>query len=152
MTVVAYRDGVLAADTAAWQGDVIVEHPNKVKTNARYSWACCGAASQIAKFDRWANDYFCMDSLHRPTKDDDDFGAIIVHRDRRVWRCSNSFVLYEVTAHADFFVEGSSCQFMTGAMLAGASALGAVKAAIKYCAWAGGKCTAVNTDTGEYLP
>jgi len=150
MTVIAYKDGILAADTAAWQDDVIVEHPNKVKTNDCYSWACCGAASQIAKFDEWASHYFNIESPHRPTKDD-DFGAIIVGRDRRVWRCSNSFVLYEVTTHADFFAEGSSCQFLTGAMLAGASALGAVMAAIKYCAWAGGKCTAINTDTGEYL-
>ena len=52
MTIIAYRDGVMAADTATWQGGVMIGDRSKkiMRTPEGFLIACAGELSVISEF------------------------------------------------------------------------------------------------------
>ena len=63
MTIIAYRDGVMAADTATWQGGVMIGDRSKkiMRTPEGFLIACAGELSVISKFRAWAKSGFKED-------------------------------------------------------------------------------------------
>lgn len=135
MTVICYRDGIMAADTAIWQADIFVAETMKIiRTAAGELVACAGEKPDIEAFENWSRTGFASDLRPRETE---DFGAIVVRRDGRISRFDCNMRGYDDTNF--WAVEGCHAEFMSALMLAGYSAEAAVEMAIKHCAFAGGE-------------
>jgi hypothetical protein len=131
MTVIAVRDGIMAADTAVWCGDVLAGHSRKIVRLADGRlFAAAGDRPQIQKCVYWLNG-----EAERPAAVDEcEFGALILAVDG-IWRIDYRFDIYGSVG--DFAVEGAHDEFLMGTMAAGASAKEAVQLAIKYARRAG---------------
>lgn len=133
MTVIAYRDGVLATDSGQWQDQIIVStsHQKIYRLPEGMLLAGCGRACDVASCVEWVRDG--MRPGERPAKDEDKrFGAflidgrnappLIIEWDFRPYRATN----------APFWAKGAHIEFMLGAMAAGSSAEEAVALAVKW--------------------
>lgn len=135
MTVIAYRDGIMAADGASWQGEVIVAFETRKinRTAGGWLWACSGARDDIDLFREWIE----HDRSSPPPKPrEDDFSAIVVRPDGEVTRFYGGHP-YQVPA--TFVSAGAHDEFLNAVMIHGGSAEEAVRLAIKHCPWAGGE-------------
>ena len=135
MTVIAYRDGVMAADRMVWQGDLrIANGATKINRLPDGSLVgCCGSRPVIAEVMAWLN------GGEKPARElkDGDFGALIVRPCGRVERLEDEMLIYPACP-ADFYTMGSHGELLFGAMAAGASAPEAVRIAIRFGQYAGG--------------
>jgi hypothetical protein len=131
MTVIACRNGVMAADTAVWQGEIIVGHRNKIIRLFDDSLLAAAGDSSLAGVCRdWLN------GDHRPQPVGElDFAALWL-RPTGLFRIDHRFFAFPDLG--EFAAEGAHDEFVLGAMAAGASAEEAVGLAIKYCRRAGG--------------
>ncbi len=148
MTVIAFKEGIFAADTATFMSGIIVGHQNKIRVNDEFCWSACGAVPEVAAFEEWAGVAF--GDFRRPAKSE-NFGAVIIYRDGRVFKCGETMALYDVSQYGTPVVDGAECGFLMGVMAQGGSAINAVHLAIKQCVWAGGTCTAFDTRTWEWV-
>jgi hypothetical protein len=146
MTVIAYKDGILAADTGCWQDGILVGETQKIVVTEISCFAAAGALTSTIEFKDWAIEAF-VDRL-RP-KRTRDLGAICVYRSGRVLLCGETFELYEPNLFPNWHVQGAHTEFLRGAMAVGASAIEAIEAAITSCPWAAGSCIAFDTATGK---
>lgn len=138
MTAIAYRDGILATDSACG-GERIFR--GIVKKIGRSPWGTIGAASGLAgtcaSFRRLIESGFVDDWLAElrnqvrlpsapfPIKAErNEFGAIIVENDGTVTLIDWQGL--PIGLDAPFHVEGSAEEILLGAMAAGASAKGSV--------------------------
>lgn len=137
MTAIAYRDGILAADSVGWGAQnsaVIVPVVPKIKrTEARAIYACCGWDIDIYAFDRWV---IYPAERPDPFNRDDGFQALMLREDGTLWLFDNSLRCAPVVA--PFYAIGANTGFLMGAMHAGASAAEAVRLAIVHTDGAGG--------------
>lgn len=137
MTAIAYRAGILAADTAGWSGGGHVKVPTPLKI-VRLSdgglVAACGAAEDCVWISGWLNSNRVSPqvTIHR----EDGFDAIWIKPDGSIWRCSDRLEFYE--SPAEFHALGAATTFMYGALHAGATAFMAVQLAIDHTDGAGG--------------
>lgn len=133
MTTIAYRDGVLAADSM-------------ISTNSgRY----CGAVAKIWKRDDGAllgavggagdaaklRDWFLSGSDELPPALPEEGQGILIKPDGTVWLAHGQSPMYEVDW--PFHAEGSGAAFAIGAMAHGASAEQAVSIACGYDVFSG---------------
>ena len=136
MTVVAYRDGVLAADSGVWQGGIIVANTQKVfRLSDGSLFAASGPRSVIERvFD-------CFEGksplLPPPLPDRRDFVSIRIEASGVIWRMDGDMIQYSCP-DAPWYVLGAHDELLFGALAAGASAIEAVEIAIKYGDCAGG--------------
>lgn len=127
MTVIAVKNGIMAADTGIWQGGIVVGHRRKiVRLNDRRLFAACGQrASTIACAD-WLNSGGLGDKP--PDENVNEFAGVILAPD-------GVFIvdhLHRIFPSASLIVaEGAHHEFVMGAMLAGATAQEAVRMAIE---------------------
>jgi hypothetical protein len=151
MTVIVYRDGVLAADTGVWCGTLIVSHHDKIKTHGDWMWACAGGSDTIQAFDDWVRAGFPRDAI--PKKEgDSNVGAVMIGRDGRKWLFSDNMRGYEVTDHMpDWQVEGSHSETARTLLELGYSAIETVEWLIACRPYASGEVTAYDTRTHEQL-
>ncbi len=142
MTVIVYRDGVMAADTGCFSGSVIVgtDEEKIIRLKDGSLLACAGSKDDIWQFRDWAEIGF--DPAKRP-KDFDDFGALHVTKDRKITKYSKSCHAYPAPTGCDWAIEGAGDDFLTALVLAGLSAQHAVQTAIESYAWAAGRVQAV---------
>jgi hypothetical protein len=133
MTAIAYRDGILAADTARWHGDVKVSDDRKIFRLPDGSlFAGSGAVDIIKAYVAWKSG---QGDKPEPAEKEEDFGGILVTKDG-VKIVGGAY--REYMQEADFYAEGSPVEFLYGAMAAGASAEEAIRLAIRHCKDAGG--------------
>lgn len=135
MTVIAYRAGVLAADTAAWHNDVIVVSVRKiVRLDDGSLFAATGPSDKVAAYIAWANG-----AAEKPADADEESGysGIRLYPDGEIWAIGRNHERYQRVG--EFMALGAHCEFLYGAMAAGASAEEAVRLAIRYCAFASGE-------------
>ena len=133
MTVIVYRDGVLAADTAAWQGDLKIGDDKKAfKLADGTLYACAGSLSEIMQFRQW------MDAGQPNPKPaiKEAFGAIIVNSAGQTFRVIGDSIPYLLDR--PWLTEGSHDEFLNGLLVMGADAETAVTLAIRHCGFAGG--------------
>lgn len=133
MTVIAIRDGIMAADTAVWCGDVIAGFADKiVRLKDGRLFAGAGDRPNILECAKWLDG-----EIERPAAVGEcEFGALILAADG-IFRIDYKFRIHP-TAPAEFAVEGAHDEFMLGALHAGATAGQAVRLAIAHARRAGG--------------
>lgn len=141
MTTIAYRDGIMAADSAVSNPDsgmLIGRTPNKVIRLP--SGALYGSAGDLD--DRlllaMIFDVKTPDDLPDPvalSEIKQSIDAIFVFPDRRVFAVSTNERACATMLEGEFFALGSGGDIAIGAMAAGASAYQAVEIACEWNSW-----------------
>lgn len=142
MTVIAYKAGVMAADSHSFQSGrrYPTQHP-KVTKFEHGLFGTCGRSSDCVLAHEWA--VSGMDYVPRFTEDKDEpMHLMWVKPDGTVWWADHRLKWSQVSAPATIG-ENSAADFTEGAMQAGLSADAAVALAIQHCVWVGGDVTVV---------
>lgn len=150
VTVIAYRDGVMAADSlltsnGMYQGEAVkVRDINGCLVGISGTW---GVACELFS---WFEDE-CADRIKRPPAtihvDDDKYPVnmlIVNKRNGAVFYIDGLGFPQSVTSK--FFAIGSGANVAMGAMEMGADAVKAVKVACKYDSYCGGRIRVVKLD------
>lgn len=133
MTTIVYRDGVMAADTRLVLGSLIcpggIHKIAKTKKGALVG--CAGSADNSHAFLAWADGKRTED----PPKDDDADG-LIVEPDGSILMYDGNGIFPVV--NAPFAACGSGARVAVGAMAMGATALEAMRIAMRCDVYTGG--------------
>lgn len=127
MTVVAYRDGLMSADSSCWIGDSEVTKIKKIYRIKNGLIGMAGDYHSIMRFVKWAKEGWDEDEF----PENSILEAIVVDPQGRV-------TLWEGAAYcpcplrAPYTAIGAGADFAMGAMFAGGTAEMAVRAAIKH--------------------
>lgn len=138
MTAIAYRDGIMAADSARWgctSSSVIIGHSQKIVRLPDGSlFAACGAASDC----KWVAGLLARgpEGLEGRKLEDTGFNALWVRPDGMMVKIEHDLRPFDIPA--PFYAIGYPETFMFGALHAGASAYDAVRLAIAHTDGAGG--------------
>lgn len=127
MTVIVYRAGVMAADTAVWCDQIVVEHVIKIVRLPDGSlFGCSGRVCDAQAFADWL-----MGKGERPPAAEKGyFSGLIVAPDGSVRRVEWDMRPFDLAG--PYHTCGSHCEFLHGALAAGATAEEAVALAIRY--------------------
>ena len=140
MTIIAYRDGVLASDSLIVECDTAWAHTKKIiKTSEGYLAGACGDLSFLREFLDWVQleDRY----QYKAPKFSDANQALIVQSKQIVhFYCGKNPTLLSVK----YIAIGNGCDIALGAFWKGANAHQAVEAAIAHNVNCGG-----NIDTLE---
>lgn len=138
MTVIAYRDGIMAADTGSVMGNVWQAFSaKKVRRWADGSLAAAsGCVPHIEAFHGWGALGCPPDALPFVDADDGAFGALVVRKSGEIIHYDHKLRSYP--ACNEWAIEGSHEEFLSPLMLTGMSAPDAIGLAIKHCVWAAG--------------
>ena len=134
MTVMAYRDGMLAADRNCSDGHILHGTRTKIFRAAGGEIAAgAGPSENCAAFRQWVED-----GRHPGAKPelDEKFCAILVEADGRVTQYDQHLIPFFL--EAPYFAEGDGYAVALGAMFMGASAEEAVRAACAHVLGCGG--------------
>lgn len=135
MTAIAYRDGVMAADTAVWHHGTIPYHIKKIDRINGMLVAATGRTGLVLRFKEWVRNGM-EGEFDRNDAGEDGFHGIIVLPSEIVLHVE---IMGPAAAYkAPFYVLGAAHELMLGAMAVGATAKQAVEAAIQWSNWAGG--------------
>jgi ATP-dependent HslUV protease subunit HslV len=137
VTTIAYRDGVLAADTQITAGGGVSGHVQKAFRKGSILYSTTGCSGLGDAFLTWVAGGLKGDPPVMKEDDNDAHGYIFPGGDRVVWRFNKVWA----THHAPFFAFGSGADYALGAMEMGATAEQAVAAAIKFDTNSGGPIT-----------
>lgn len=134
MTTIAYRDGIMAADSLRTGSNWRMGTSRKVSKAADGSIAgATGTAAWNQSFLKWFEDGRRGD----PPSSPEDSGAFVVEADGTMKRFHSAG--WEVMADLPFWSDGSGDGFAMGAMQFGATAEQAVKAASAWDTKTGGE-------------
>lgn len=144
MTVIACKDGLMAADSGVWHGEVWM--PCKTKLRRLPDGSIVGAAGWKPVFEEWISWYEAgADPGKQPPapKDDNDLDVIILNPDRTIWNMGFGKLWRNEWPIA---AAGSHSEFVLGALLAGMSAPDAVALAIAHLSRARGPMTSMGVE------
>jgi ATP-dependent protease HslVU (ClpYQ) peptidase subunit len=132
LTTIVYRDGVLAGDSRAYSGD---KHPigSKLKIRRLTDGTLLGASSTIPGAGEKVLDWYAggqKEDFDLP----DHFTLLVAKPNGEVFYANDS-AIFSGPLTSDFFSIGSGEQYAHGALLMGASAVEAVRAACFADAW-----------------
>lgn len=136
MTTIAWRDGVLAADSQTTTDTLKGNWPKLFSLKDGGAVAFCGdygAGLRFVRAMQKANDY-----VHRQGE---DFTAIVMRPNGSAQLYENGLLQGFITDR--FYAVGSGAMAALGAMCAGATARGAVQAAAQYDCHTGGRVRAI---------
>lgn len=146
MTTIAYRGGVMAADSMAYLGSREAKHARKTKLRKLPDGSVAGASSSevgltSALLD-WVEQGCSPDN--RPSSDGSGFELLVVKPNAcgAVELYNDSF--YPTKAYADFTAIGSGSAYALGAMAMGADAHMAVRVAGQFDHFTGGDTTVMD--------
>lgn len=128
MTIVAYKKGVLAADSCISDGTLDCGIMRKiVRSKSGLLAGASGDAQDIVVFLQW-----CARDMRgkRPEFGKDALAGIIVKPDGTIWYCEAGGVPYRLTS--DFYAAGDGAHMAIGAMAAGADPVRAVKIVCRF--------------------
>ena len=128
MTVIAWKDGIIAADRAVGVGELLLEVA-KLRRVGNVVLAACGPADFGEAMIEWY-ERGCLREEFPQTQKQEDFAILVAASPAGV-------SLFYQTQHAvrraaDWSAVGSGAELAIGAMAAGASAVEAVQIAITY--------------------
>jgi hypothetical protein len=142
MTVIAYRDGLLAADSRVCNNEGVITG-SVVKLARREDGAIaglCGHAGDVAMFRAWFLAGNPRPWSH-PTWEAKDkgqgFAALVIELDGTVQIVDEHGVAYPL--EAEFYARGAGAELALGAMEMGARADQAVEVACRRSVWCGGE-------------
>jgi len=131
MTTLAYKDGVLAADSRVSAGLTNVGTTIKIKQTPKYLVGIAGNLDIGQQFIRWVqSDFNVTAKPFVPIDSGYDIAAIVVDKKGRIRTYDNLLIPTEYSAK--FYALGSGSDFALGAMAHGATAREAVKIAAKF--------------------
>ena len=147
MTTIAYRSGMLAADTAVLNGyNILGDAMVKIAKHHGCLAGATGTAGYCAAFLKW----FCggeQDAPPKAEKDNDNYDTgIIVRPDGSIDRHELSGWH---TLRPRYYAVGSGRDHAFGAMFAGATAEQAVRAAIEHDPGTAGSVTVLRLQPGD---
>lgn len=138
MTVIAYRDGILASDSLVCSGDVYSGMAKKIAKAEGYLFGMAGIIHEMPKF---------MEAILNGTDykpEDKEFSAICINPMGNVFHFHGEAGSNGLHVTAPYHAIGSGEHVALGAMYMGGSAEDAVKAAIKICRSCGGRVQKVS--------
>lgn len=133
MTCIAYKDGVIAADSMAVM-DEFVKHLDEIKVARRKGHLFGIAGDSMPLFDAAIKWYFTKE--RKPFKGY-EFELLVITPQRSIHQYDHKGRRDDI--QGAFYAVGSGREFALGAMECGATAEQAVQAAIKWCPTVGGK-------------
>lgn len=138
MSIVIFKDGVMAADTSAWQGSIMVSDTTSkiIRTPAGYLVGCTGLISIGDAFRTWAQNGFPEGVDVPKGKSEDDFGALVISPTGEI--TEYDYELRKGSAKYDFIAIGYGVEYVLGLLDAGLTAEQAAKHAIKRVSYVGG--------------
>lgn len=138
MTTIAWRDGVLAADSQTTSGTTKATWPKLFRLPDGRAVAFAGDYGSGFRFVE------CLRAgdPYSP-RQGEDFIAIVMRKDGSAWLYENGALHGRIKDK--FYAIGSGAPFALGAMTAGATARGAVKAAAQFDCYTGGRVKQVAT-------
>lgn len=141
MTTIAYRDGIVAANTGGSRGATIIDGFRKIaRTSDGTLVGAAGTAVYMAAMIRWADGGMVSDQPVARADDDGCDAALII-------RADDVIEVHEVggfyTISAAYCAIGSGRDQALGAMFAGADVETAVRASISHDAWTNGDVVCV---------
>lgn len=139
MTAIAYKAGILAADSAIWAGNTICGYQRKIAMRGSILIAGAGDPAVVEWFlsTHELTTAWTGDPLPLPKVTSQSFGGLIIHGDC-VFSVNEHGLVTRLMAQA-YHVLGRPLDFLTGAMAAGAAPEQAVKLAIEMTDGAGGE-------------
>ena len=147
MTVIAYRDGYLAADRMCSDGAIVHGYRTKVFSFRGSLGAACGPSQDCVAFRQWLE---LADALRIKPELSDDFTGFVVSPDGTVLQYDHRLVPYVVEAH--YFAEGDGYAVALGAKYMGATAEQAVLAACHHVLGCGGGVDVLRLDAPSVEP
>lgn len=127
MTTIAYRDGVIAADSRVTIGSMV--HPESMSKLVRLSsGGVLASAGTVAQMEALKEHMLTTPAEDPP--DMDDITSMRIDPDGKLWNWEGAGPWR--ASKAKFYALGNGCGYAYGAMEAGASAREAVKIATKY--------------------
>lgn len=133
MTIVVFRDGVMAADSGAWAGDASYAPVRKVgRGETGNLYGCAGSAGSVSKFFSWV-DAGEIGDMPMPVSLGDGNNNFIA----LIWRPGLGLSLLGGDGEEDlslvpYMAIGAGSPAAFGAMFAGADAVTAVEATIAH--------------------
>lgn len=140
MTTVAFRDGIIAADTLMTASETRCGYCTKIMRVGRLVIGFCGTLSNFEKFRCWIKD----GALGAFKSDGGNVFIVPPTGPAVIWGDSDS----PWREDAEFWAIGTGEKLAMGAMAAGATAAEAVKAAIGFDVFSGGQITVLDTRPG----
>jgi hypothetical protein len=144
VTIVVLRDGIMAADTAVWNGDAINGHVRKIRRLPDGSLVGSGGSPGYAEwFSAWLVErldatLLSFASASAPAiPEDTGFGAIWLRQDGVVWKFNHSVLPYVSVGPWDL-VGAEGQDIAIGALGMGATAEQAVRVVLAHSKHAGG--------------
>lgn len=136
MTIIVFRDGIMAADTSVWQDYILIGSTQKILRLASGALVgCAGDEGLATAFRAWAAGGFVLEKQPVPVGQE-EFRAIVAYPDGRTDTYGGT--MRPVHSRCQFLVAGSCHEFANGCLAAGASAARTVRLAINHYAWAAG--------------
>ncbi|MGA0604865.1 hypothetical protein ACO2Q0_02605 [Phenylobacterium sp. VNQ135] len=141
MTTIAYRDGVLAADTLINASGEVLGYTPKIGKAGRVLYGASGTTAWCWAFRSWVS-RGCYGPP--PERCDDKTGGFIVapNDDLIVFHCEG----VERRSGLPFYADGSGANYALGAMQMGADPVQAVKAAMVWDRKTGGEITVLKRE------
>lgn len=131
MTIVVYRDGQIASDSASWSEGTYCGSIKKCgRSEKGLLWGVAGEALAVQDVAKWADD-----PMSEPPTYDDQNEVIVVWPDETVKHLEKG---RWTDLLAPYHVAGSGMDIAMGALMMGATAIQAVAAAIEHNAYCAG--------------
>ncbi len=149
MTVIAYRDGVMASDTASYFGNIVSPRVRKLaRGNDGVLYGVCGDGAASDAFLAWVKGGY-QGPRPDPVKASDDgsnFEILIAERGKplRMRHYDGESVFY-----GDYMAIGSGQPVALGALFSGSSAVMACQAAIAHYSHCGGQVETISFEAQD---
>lgn len=143
MTTIAYKSGLLAADSMISYTSINNGTRQKISQCGRYTVALAGSAWLRKPLERWCEQGCPEDNVPRVLMDNDSsFSALIIDNDTgELFEFDSGYL---IPIYADYTAIGSGALLALGAMAHGATAEEAVLAASKHDKNTGGPVTSLS--------
>lgn len=138
MTTIAYRDGVLAADTLVTERDRRVGFATKIFRTGPVLWGTTGCLQHRDVVRTWLEAACPGDTPNMETRKNASSDAVLIFSGRLI--CFDEHGADSMPL-PEFYAKGSGAAFALGAMAHGASAEEAVRAAMQLDLYTGGDIT-----------
>lgn len=148
MTVIAYKDGIIACDSMVEKNDCYVGNVKKIYEIDNFFVGCVGNLNFVQEFIKFLQSKNFNDEF---LKKETSFEALVIDKiTGKVNVYTNS--LYPAVFDSETAAIGSGCEFALGAMHNGASAVEAVDAAKAFCITCGGKTHSIRIKGSRGYP
>ena len=150
MTILVYRNGVMAADSGCWQGDGFTSWSVKIARGRGGVWGLCGSAAASESFLDWVRGEGDEMPMPKQVGDrDSSFAALCVMKASPGMISILCYDGFERFRDAPYLAMGAASPCALGALYCGASAVEAVRACIAHGPNAVGPARSVQLDDPE---